>query len=105
MAFDDTSVELLLRWGEAGAEVPTRARASLAALQGVTDAGAVPAMDRLGKAFQMLEAREPTFLVRRAAFAVNALAAEAMGGTGPLGHLAASFARFGIGGAEGGGAL
>jgi hypothetical protein len=57
--------------------------------------------DRMGNAFQRLEAREPTMVLRRVRGEIEMLAASALGSTGPLGRLAASLAMFGIGSTTG----
>ncbi len=48
------------------------------------------ATNRLGLAFERLERREPTMVLRRSALAMESLAASSLGMAGPLGRLAAT---------------
>jgi hypothetical protein len=95
----DNDVSLAIRWAEAGGDVPARATASMRALEAAANSAAPALSDRLGGAFASLERREPTMVMRRSALALEALSASAVGASGPLGRVGASFAL--LGGPEG----
>lgn len=78
-----------------------RVRQSLVDLHGTSEQTAGSLGDRLSKAFQSLEEREPTMAVRRLHLAIEDLAISATGATGPLGRIATTFASLGLGGAVG----
>ncbi len=84
------TVDLAVRWHEAGADVPTRTAVHLRNLKHAADDAAPSVGERMAQAFQRLEAREPTMVLRRSAFALEALAASSVAAQGPLGRLAAT---------------
>jgi hypothetical protein len=84
------TVDLLVRWTEGGGDVPTRTATHLRNLKHAADEAAPSVGERMETAFQRLEAREPTMVLRRSAFALEALAASSVAASGPLGRLAAT---------------
>lgn len=95
----DTTATLELRWAEAGADVPKRARGELDELKKSAQGAAATLDERLTRAFTQAETRAPTFAVRRLRFAMDELAASAIGVTGPWGRVIASFGMLSFGGA------
>jgi hypothetical protein len=78
--------------GEAGAAASvSRMRTHLQDLGRSADGAGTALTDRLGSAFQHLEQREPTMVIRRVRMAVEEMSASALGATGPMGRLLASF--------------
>jgi hypothetical protein len=88
----DTELSLAVRWAESGAEVPARTTANLRALEAAAGGTSSSIGDRMGTAFQRLEAREPTMVLRRVRGEIEMLGAQAIGSTGQLGRLATSLA-------------
>ena len=91
MARNQAVIEFLLQWSEKGGNLPDKVKRDLDRM-GRSGHDASSVTDRLGLAFERLEKREPTFAVRRIRMAVEDLSTTAIGATGPLGRLAASFA-------------
>lgn len=95
----DDTVDLAVRWAESGQDVPARTVTGLRAIEAAAGGASAGVGDRLANAFARFEAREPTMVVRRTMFAFESLAASAIGASGPVGRLAATFAL--LGGPEG----
>ncbi len=92
---DDTSVDIVVRWSEAGQNIPEKTAAGLRGIKAAAGEAAPAIGDRMSQAFARLEAREPTMVLRRARFAIEELTASAIGSTGPVGRLGASIAMLG----------
>lgn len=95
----DTELELAIRWSERESHIPAQVAAHLRGLGQAATAAAPEIGDRMGQAFARLEAREPTMVLRRVRFAIEEMAASAIGATGPAGRLAGSLALLMPGGA------
>src|SRR5690242_12833879 len=93
-------VEFVIKWAEQNGQLPAKVQQDIDRLTR-SGAGGGSSMDRLGEAFQRLERREPTQLLRRARMEIEGLVASAVGAEGPLGRLGASLALMGSGGATG----
>lgn len=88
---DDTHVDIAVRWSEAGQNIPAKTEAELRRLAGAAGEAGPAVGDRMATAFARLEAREPTMVLRRTRMAIEEMAVSAVGVTGPLGRVAASF--------------
>ena len=95
----DNTVDLAVRWSEAGSDIPAKTRASLQALDVSANETAGTIGDRLAKAFTDVERREPTYAVRRLRFAMDELTASALGMAGPFGRVIATVGMMQFGGA------
>ncbi|HLZ46572.1 MAG TPA: hypothetical protein VKQ05_12935 [Gemmatimonadales bacterium] len=95
----DNTVDLAVRWAEAGQDVPRRTAENLQNLQRSAEGAGTSIGDRLTGAFARFEARQPTMVIRRTALALEELAGSALGATGPVGRIAEALV--GLGGAEG----
>lgn len=97
MAGNQAVVEFLLKWSESGGQLPDKVKRDLDRM-GQSTGQAVSITDRLGQAFTRLERRQPTMFIRQFSTTIDGLAQSALGATGPIGRLGASFISLGPGG-------
>src|SRR5258706_3115715 len=67
----DTNVDVAIRWGETGADIPAKTAAHLAGLKGAAAGAGTEIGERMTAAFGRLEAREPTMVLRRGGVAAG----------------------------------
>lgn len=87
--------ELIVHWREAGADIPERTKTHLKGLGRAAEEAAPSIGDRMGTAFERLERREPTMVLRRARLEMEMLALSSVGANSGIGRLAAGFALLG----------
>src|SRR5258706_14844945 len=94
----DTNVDVAIRWGETGADIPAKTAAHLAGLKGAAAGAGTEIGERMTAAFGRLEAREPTMVLRRGGVAVGEEGGRARGGGGARGGFVWARSGFGPGG-------
>src|SRR5258706_13719873 len=89
----DTNVDVAIRWGETGADIPAKTAAHLAGLKGAAAGAGTEIGERMTAAFGRLEAREPTMVLRRGGVAIAEEGGGAVRGAGAGGGLCRAAAR------------